>query len=100
MGPLGLSGREGPWGDLGKNGARGPKGDKGHIGLMVSTVFACLVFCRIHTAHSKTPKISGFEDSLCWTGCHASSVLLTHTLLVILTQSCIHHPAAANTYSI
>lgn len=56
MGPLGLSGREGPWGDLGKNGVRGPKGDKGHIGLMVSTVFACLVFCRIHTAHSKPQK--------------------------------------------
>lgn len=56
VGPLGLSGREGPWGDLGENGARGPKGEKGHIGLMVSTVFVCLVFCHIYTAHSKPPK--------------------------------------------
>lgn len=43
MGPLGLSGREGPWGGLGENGERGPKGEKGHIGLMVSsiTVYVC-----------------------------------------------------------
>lgn len=35
MGPLGLSGREGPWGTLGENGERGPKGEKGYIGLRV-----------------------------------------------------------------
>lgn len=35
MGPLGLSGREGPWGTLGENGERGPKGENGYIGLRV-----------------------------------------------------------------
>lgn len=69
MGPLGLSGREGPWGAPGENGERGPKGEKGHSGLVVSrcTPHMCvdivfMVFLSHYTDYTST--MCSLEDHI------------------------------------